>query len=113
MKFPIVGGAILVLSGLAALVAVSMSGRGPEPAEPAVTAIPGTSAVVFSVPDMSCEFACAPAVRETLAAIPGVENVETDVEAHTATVVTGDGFDEAQAIAALTKAGFPAERAAN
>jgi copper chaperone CopZ len=69
-------------------------------------------AVVFRVPDMHCEFACAPTVRKTLAAVPGVRRVETDVEAHTATVYASAGFDETKALAALSAEGYSGKRVA-
>lgn len=114
MKFPIIGGVIFAISGVAALAAVALNNSNDAPA--AVTAAPSAAApgdsLVLSVPDMHCEFACAPKVRETLAAVPGVEEVQTNVENQTATLVIGDGFDEAKAIAALTAAGYPSERLA-
>lgn len=120
MKFPIIGGAVFLLSGAAALAAVALinppqdSRPGPttnaSPEQPTAGA-PAT--LVFSVPDMRCEFACAPTVRKTLAAVPGVESVKTDVEKQTATVQVAGAFDEAQAIAALAAEGFTAERAPN
>ncbi|MGC1272366.1 MAG: heavy metal-associated domain-containing protein [Planctomycetaceae bacterium] len=114
MKFPVIGGVIFLVSGVAALSAVSFFGGADEPETPAVSAAAAaTSMVVFSVPDMSCEIVCAPMVRDTLAAIPGVEKVETDLDAHTATLVTSDGFEETKALAALSEAGYPAQRATN
>lgn len=101
MKVPIIGGAMFLLSGAAALAAVALMSPLVGDEEP--------TTVVFSVPDMHCEFACAPMVRETLGTLPGVAKVETDVEKQTATVVTGDGFAADQALAALEAAGFPAK----
>jgi mercuric ion binding protein len=110
MKFPVIGGILFVVSGAVALAAVALlGGRSTTPvaatAPPSAVEIP-EGAFVFSVPDMHCEFACAPKVRETLAGLPGVENVETNIEAHTATVFVTDGFDADQAVAALAEAGF-------
>lgn len=124
MKFPILGGVCFLLTGIVALAAVAMRSGEPElvasavpgemaseaPAEPVELVDAPEGAVMFSVPDMHCEFACAPKVRETLASVPGVEKVETNVEDQTATVFIGDGFDAKQAIAALTDANYPAKR---
>lgn len=121
MKFPVIGGVVFLLSGVAAVAAVAVM-NAPEAktsAAPQAVAMSASDAasvaadgtpteLVFSVPDMHCEFACAPKVRETLAAVPGVEKVETDVDTQTATVVTGPGFEAKKAIAALTEAGYPA-----
>jgi copper chaperone CopZ len=114
MKFPAIGGAIFLLSGIGALAAIAVS-RVPqdspaasevaEPATPAVEAPEG--AVVYSVPDMHCEFACAPKVRETLEAIAGVDKVETNVENQTVTIFTNGDFDAKTALAALSEAGYP------
>ena len=128
MSLGTLGGWTFAASGAAALACVAFLGcQGEEPTpatgSTAVTpvsaagdAVPeGTlagvdvpeGAYVFSVPDMHCEFACAPKVKEALSGIDGVEKVETDVETHTATVFVKDGFDESLAVAALKDAGFP------
>ena len=121
MKFPVIGGVVFLLSGVAAVAAVAVmnapkakTSAAPQAVAMSVTdaapvAVEGTpTELVFSVPDMHCEFACAPKVRETLAAVPGVEKVETDVETQTATIVAKSGFDARKAIVALTEAGYPA-----
>ena len=126
------GGWTLASSGAAALCGVAFMGcQGEEPvpatqtgtptavvvdAEPTATPVALASveapegAVVFSVPDMHCAFACAPKVERTLTEIPGVEKVETDVEHRTATVFINDQFDQSVAVAALGKAGYPSQR---
>jgi len=118
MKFPVIGGLIFLLSGAGALAAVAL--MNPPAADPSATATvaAGTPSpdsrsetLALSIPDMHCEFACAPKVRETLAALPGVQKVETNVENQTATVIAGDGFDVAKALAALEEAGYPAKEA--
>ena len=118
MKFPIIGGLAFFLSGAGALAAVALMTpptSGPSVAPPVSVEKPAPTSVsdtlVLSVPDMHCEFACAPKVRETLAAVPGVEKVETNVENQTATIETGDGFEMKQALAALEGAGYPAKAA--
>ncbi len=120
MKFPVIGGVAFLASGAAALTAVAMmsstGGAAPAstakvaPAKPAASAAPTT--LVFSVPDMHCELACAPVVRETLAGVPGVEKVETDTATQKVTVVTGDGFEIGKALAALKGVGYPGKRIA-
>jgi len=118
MKLPIIGGIVFLLSGIGALAAVSLatSSQAPasvaaapkeEPSAPAVEAPEG--AVVYSVPDMHCEFACAPKVRETLEGIAGVEKVETNVENQTVTIFANDKFDAKTALAALSEAGYPSQ----
>lgn len=117
MKFPIIGGVVFLLSGVAALAAVALV-NPPQGNAWSSTAVSSqkpeedgaTNTVVFRVPDMHCEFACAPMVRETLAALPGVAKVETDVESQTATVMTSDEFAPDKALAALEAAGFPAKK---
>jgi copper chaperone CopZ len=78
-------------------------------------AMPGVtpaSSLVFNVPDMHCEFACAPKVRKTLADVPGLVKVETNVaaseDARTATLYVTEEFDKEKALAALEEAGYPA-----
>ncbi len=118
MKFPAVGGAIFLLSGVGALAALAFSGAPQdsspvvassvaEPGAPAVESREG--AVVYSVPDMHCEFACAPKVRETLEGIAGVEKVETNVENQTVTIFTNRDFDAKTALTALSEAGYPGQ----
>ena len=122
MKLPVIGGVVFLLSGVAALAAVGLLGdrAAPDPTTDSARAdgtqapsLTNQNAVVFSVPDMHCEFACAPAVREALAAVPGVRKVETDVEKQTATVFVGDGFDPEKALVALKGAGYSSEKLAN
>ena len=113
MKFPMIGGGVFLLSAIAALATVSLSNGNKPAADPAAASTPtpiaSTETVVFSVPDMSCEIVCAPTVRKTLAAIPGVEKVETNLDDHTATILFSDEFDETKALAALEGAGYPAK----
>ena len=115
MKPSVIGGAAFLLSGGVALAVVALIGGGTPPVagasaleiESPAPQVTTENAVVFSVPDMHCEFACAPAVREALAAVPGVQKVETDVEKQTATVYVGGAFDESEALAVLAGAGYP------
>ena len=63
--------------------------------------------VEFSVPNMVCEFSCAPTVEKTLAAQPGVKGVQIDVPSKTAKVtVDAQIFDAQAAIAALVDVQF-------
>ncbi len=125
MKLPVIGGVAFLLSGGAALVAVAFLASAGKPAtdaatptvastaisEPESPAVEApTGAVVYSVPDMHCEFACAPKVRETLEGIAGVEKVETNVDNQTVTVYTGSAFDAKTALAALSEAGYAGKK---
>ena len=113
MKFPVIGGIVFVLSGVVAIAALSLSGNSTTETPTAAAAVPTAGdSLVLSVPTMHCEFACAPKVRETLAAVPGVEDVETNVEKHTATIRIGEGFDVEKALAALSAAGYPSDTVA-
>ena len=111
MKKSILLGGLFLISGVAAIAAFGVqSSAGPAaevPPAAAATSQAGQT-LTLSVPGMHCEFACAPKVRETLAAVPGVNTVETDVETKTATVVVGEGFKLDVAVAKLEKAGYPA-----
>lgn len=118
MKFPVIGGLAFFLSGAGTLAAIAF--MNPPAVAPAVAVAASAEnpasdspceTLVLSVPDMHCEFACAPKVRETLAAVPGVQKVETNVEEQTATVLLAEGFDIAKALAALEGAGYPAKAA--
>lgn len=67
----------------------------------------GAPTVEFSVPSMHCEFSCAPAVKKTLAAQPGVKDVKVDLATKTAVVsVEEDKFDAEAAVAALVDIQF-------
>ena len=124
------GGCAFLVSGAAALTGVAIVGCAETAAPVAGTSAAGTSvaaapveaakpvavpegAVLFSVPDMHCAFACAPKVQQTLAKIPGVEKVETNVEDQTATVFVADGFDASAALSALADAGYPSKKLSN
>lgn len=99
----------------------------PPAAEPAPAAEPkpdsasakGSDAVRFvatksvKVPTMMCPYSCWPKVKETLAAMPGVEGVqlaaqvkETEIDNPVVELKTTADFDVAAAIAALDKASF-------
>ncbi|MBA3313427.1 MAG: heavy-metal-associated domain-containing protein [Planctomycetota bacterium] len=120
MKFPVIGGIAFLFSGGVALAAVALLASADKPASasagasiaepetPTVEAPEG--ALVYSVPDMHCEFACAPKVRETLEGIVGVKKVETNVENQTVTVYTGAEFNAETALAALSEAGYPGKK---
>ena len=86
-----------------------MSAVAPAGDAPALASADFEGQVVFSVPDMTCPFSCAPEVESTLARMPGVLGVETNVDARTATVKVGDGFDVEAAKAALAEKRFPVD----
>ncbi|MGL4514494.1 MAG: heavy-metal-associated domain-containing protein [Lacipirellulaceae bacterium] len=78
-----------------------------EAVQPAAFNSAGAPTVAFDVPDMVCEHMCAPKVRETLAAQPGVVDVKVDVETKLATVAVDEAlFDAEKAVAALVAAEF-------
>jgi copper chaperone CopZ len=78
------------------------------------SALPGGASVqlaslVLSVPDMACEFNCAPKVRKTLESVAGVSEVKTDVEGKLANLkIDPTKFDLDKALAALKDAHYPA-----
>lgn len=74
---------------------------------PAAFNVEGAPTVEFSVPDMMCEFSCAPKVREVLASQEGVKDVQVDLEGKRATVAVDEAkFDAAAAVAALVDVQF-------
>ena len=83
------------------------SGSGMAAVAPADADFDGQ--VVFSVPDMTCPFSCAPEVESTLAGLPGVLGVETDVPSRTATIKVAKDFDVEAAKAALAGKQFPVD----
>ncbi len=122
MTLRTLGGCAFLVSGAAALAGVALVGCNETAPAASVAVVPVEAAkpvavpegaVLFSVPDMHCAFACAPKVQQTLAKLPGVEKVETNVDDRTATVFVGDGFDESTALAALADAGYPATKLSN
>jgi copper chaperone len=58
----------------------------------------------YSVPGMHCAH-CEAAVSEELSAVPGVANVEVDLDAKLVTV-TGEALDDASLRAAIDEAGY-------
>lgn len=60
----------------------------------------------YAVPGMHCGH-CKAAVSEELAAVPGVEAVDVDLEAKRVTV-HGDGLSDAALRAAIEEAGYEA-----
>ena len=62
----------------------------------------GAPTTQIHVPDMMCEIACPPAVKEVLTAQAGVKDVKIDFETKTATVAVDEAsFDGEAAVAAL------------
>jgi periplasmic mercuric ion binding protein len=69
--------------------------------------------LTFDVPQMHCEFACFPRVKETLEQTAAVESVELAPQQEEGTIDNRQvivkyqaGFDVAAAVAALSKEGF-------
>ena len=58
----------------------------------------------YTVPGMHCGH-CEAAVSEELSAVPGVANVEVDLDAKLVTV-TGEALDDAALRAAIDEAGY-------
>lgn len=90
-----------------------------EPPKPDSAAAKSAEAVRFvatksvKVPTMMCPYSCWPKVKETLAAMPGVEGVqlaaqakETEIDNPVVELKTTDAFDVEAAIKALEKANF-------
>ncbi len=63
--------------------------------------------IAYVVPGMSCRH-CVGAVSDELAAVPGVERVEADLETKRV-VVSGRDLDDRRLRAAITRAGYEAE----
>lgn len=63
--------------------------------------------IIVTAPDIECD-GCANAIKRALAPVPGVQNVDVDIEAKTVKV-THDGQPTTpdQIAAALDEAGFP------
>jgi mercuric ion binding protein len=75
-------------------------------------ALAAEQTVQLDVANMSCA-ACAPIVRRTLTAVPGVTGVAVSVEKATAVVTFDDQKTSVEAlIKAVTNAGYPAKLAA-
>jgi copper chaperone CopZ len=91
--------------------AAAMVAEETAQATPAVFNAEGAPTVAFSVPDMMCEHACVPAVRDVLAKQPGVKDVKVELESKTATVAIDESeFDAEAAVAALVDKQFKETR---
>lgn len=64
------------------------------------------STLTFSVPGMTCGH-CVAAVKTEVSAVPGVTDVEIDLDTK-AVVVTGTSLDHAALAAAVDEAGYEA-----
>jgi copper chaperone CopZ len=62
------------------------------------------STVTYSVPGVSCAH-CKAAIETEVSAVPGVTDVDVDLDARTVTVV-GDALDEGALVAAIDEAGY-------
>jgi len=64
--------------------------------------VEGAPTAKFHVPDMMCQFACPPAVKNVLTAQTGVKDVKIDFESRTVIVsIDETKFDAEAAVAAL------------
>ena len=92
----------LALLGLATPVATLVSFAPAAMAAEAQT-------LTFAIENMTCEL-CPLTVKTAMAKVPGVQSVEIDFDAKTATVVFDPGLTDPAAIAAAsTNAGYPAQ----
>ncbi len=83
------------------------------------TAVRFVADTSLSVPAMMCPYACYPAVKEALAAVPGVEGVqlaeqpagaaEGSIENKVVELKLAEGFDVNAAVAALKAASYESE----
>jgi copper chaperone CopZ len=67
---------------------------------------------VFTVKGMSCEH-CVRAVTDEITSLPGVERVDVDLAAGTATVVADRELGESEVAAAVEEAGYELVRNAS
>ncbi|MCA9235240.1 MAG: heavy-metal-associated domain-containing protein [Planctomycetales bacterium] len=101
------GAALIVAVTLGCTDAPSADKTTATEAAPAAFNVAGLPTVEFSVPDMMCETSCVPAVRKSLAARPGVKDVQVDLETKTAVVAVDEAeFDADAAVADLLDLGF-------
>lgn len=61
----------------------------------------------FSAPDIDCN-GCATAIKKAVGAVPGVSQVEVNIDRKHVTVSHDDAASPATVTSALDKAGFPA-----
>lgn len=77
-------------------------------AQSATTAAPSLAQVSFDVPDMTCAL-CPLTVKAAMSGVDGVQSVEVDFDARSATVTFDPVLTDAAAIAeASAQAGYPA-----
>lgn len=63
--------------------------------------------VTLNVPEMHCQYSCAPKVFETLIEQPGVKDVKVELDSKTATIaIDEESFDADAVIAALADVQF-------
>lgn len=65
----------------------------------------------FSAPDIECD-GCAQAIQRALTKTPGITDVQVDVNAKRVTTTYDAPANEEAVLAALYKAGFPAQTVA-
>ena len=94
-----------VLMILALAVVAGCQNQGDAPSQDTSSA--ATQQVTVEVEGMSCAQGCAPIVRKTLAALPGVTNVKVDFEKKQATFSADPKLFDAKAVPkALEEAGY-------
>lgn len=77
-------------------------------AQSATTAATTMTQVSFDVPDMTCAL-CPVTVKAAMSGVEGVQSVEVDFDARSATVIFDSALTDAAAIAeASAQAGYPA-----
>lgn len=106
MRRPLIlAAAVLAVSGLGI---VSFSGVLPVSAQSAAVQVAAVQSATFSVENMTCAL-CPVTVKKAMEQVNGVQSVEIDFAAKTATVAFDPSVTSIEAIAAAsTDAGYPA-----
>lgn len=106
MKRPLIlAAALLAVGGLAAL---SLTLLPSVSAQTAATQVAAAQSATFAVENMTCAL-CPVTVKKAMEKVAGVQSVQIDFDARTATVVFDPAVTSVEAIAAAsTDAGYPA-----
>lgn len=107
MKRPLIllAAAVLALGGLGV---IGFAGILPGSAQSAVVQVAATQSATFVVENMTCAL-CPVTVKKAMEKVTGVQSVQIDFTAKTATVAFDPSVTTADAIAAAsTNAGYPA-----
>lgn len=81
-----------------------LSQTKPEPPNPTYREYTMSDTLTLSVPGMTCGH-CEAAVKQEVGGVPGVTDVDVDLETKDV-VVTGTALDRAALVAAIDEAGF-------